>query len=194
MTGGPHLVLVGLMGTGKSTVGRLVAERTRRPFVDLDEAVEAATGCRVRSLFAESEETFRRAESTALDAALAGSLPSVVAAGGGVVLAAENRARLAERARVVWLRADPALLVTRVGGAEHRPLLDADPLGSLQRMAVERQPLYAEVADLTVEVGERSATAVADAVLESAGLTGPADPADPAGLADSLTPDVGAAP
>ena len=99
-------------------------------------------------------------------APLAEPEPAVIAAAGGVVLRPENRAALADSgARVVWLSAEPATLVERVRGGGHRPLLDADPAGTLQRMHTDREPLYREVAHLIVRVDGRSAAEVAEAVL-----------------------------
>jgi shikimate kinase len=165
--GPEHLVLVGMMGSGKSTIGRIVAERLERPLIDSDEVIEAATGRTVRDIFAaDGEETFRALEAEALRDALATDEPAVIAAAGGVVLRPENRRLLRESgARVVWLMADPTLLIERVRSGMHRPLLDDDPEGTLQRMWDERQPLYQEVADAIVSVDGRSITEVVEAVL-----------------------------
>jgi shikimate kinase len=163
-----HLVLVGLMGTGKSTVGRVLAQRLQREFVDTDAAVEARAGRTVRQIFAsdEGEPGFRRLETAVLLDALSSVPPVVIAAAGGVVLAPENRAALrSASAKVVWLSAEPALLVGRVKAAGHRPLLDADPEGMLATMAVDRQPLYREVAHVVVSVDGRTPADIADAVL-----------------------------
>jgi shikimate kinase len=159
------------MGTGKSTVGRIVAQRLQRDLVDTDSAVEARTGRTVRQIFSDpepdgGEAAFRKLESEVLAEALDSDPPVVIAAAGGVVLAAENRAALRRAAaKVVWLSADPSLLVSRAKAAGHRPLLDADPAGVLQAMAVARQPLYREVAHVVVSVDGRSPSEVADAVL-----------------------------
>jgi len=164
---GEHLVLVGMMGSGKSTIGRIVAERMERPLIDSDEVIEAATGRTVREIFAtDGEEAFRALEAEALREALATAEPAVIAAAGGVVLRPDNRRLLTEsNARVVWLMADPALLIERVRNGMHRPLLDHDPEGTLQRMWDERQPLYQEVADAIVSVDGRSIGEVVEAVL-----------------------------
>lgn len=162
-----HLVLVGLMGTGKSTIGRLLAERLGRPLIDTDDEVERRAGRSVRQIFADDgEAAFRSLESAVLADAIASTEPSVVAAAGGVVLAPENRAVLAQRlCRVVWLVAPTDLLLRRTGHAGHRPLLDSDPRGRLETMAIERDALYREVADLVVSVEGRSPDEVMEAVL-----------------------------
>lgn len=162
-----HLVLVGMMGAGKSTVGRIVAERLGRRLVDSDEVIEARTGRTVRDIFAtDGEDAFRSFETEALLGALADPEPAVIAAAGGVVLREENRRALVEsEARVVWLLADPDLLLDRVRSGMHRPLLDDDPERTLRRMWAEREPLYREVADAIVSVDGRSANEVAEAVL-----------------------------
>lgn len=162
-----HLVLVGMMGAGKSTVGRILSERLGRPLVDTDQRIEASTGKTVRQIFAdEGEPAFRALETQVLRESLQQDDPSVIAAAGGVVLDPENRRLLVESdARVVWLRADTALLVERVRNGAHRPLLDEDPATVLQRMAETRGDLYREVADLIVTVDGRPANEVAEAVL-----------------------------
>ena len=162
-----HLVLVGLMGVGKTTVGMRLAERLGWPLLDSDAEVEARTGRTVREIFeTDGEPAYRVLEADALRDALDAPGHSVVAAAGGVVLAAANR-RLLERPNlsVVWLRADPATLVARAASGDHRPLLASDPAGVLAKMAVDREPLYREVADVVVEVDGLSPDQVADAVL-----------------------------
>ena len=163
--GASHLVLVGLMGTGKTTVGTRVAERLGRPFVDSDEQIEARTGRTVREIFeSDGEDAFRRLETEALYAALACAEPSVIAGAGGVVLRPENRDAL-QPATVVWLRADPELLVERVDTGSHRPLLRDDPLGVLRQMARDRSGLYDEVSDAVVDIDRLSVDEVVERVL-----------------------------
>ena len=164
---GQHLVLVGLMGSGKTTVARIAAERLGRQVIDSDAVIEKATGRTVREIFAtDGEDAFRAHETAALLDALASSEPAVIAAAGGVVLREENRAALKRsNAKVVWLCATPALLVDRVMSGGHRPLLDDDPAGTLQRMYDTRQSLYREVADAIVLVDKRTPNEVAEAVL-----------------------------
>jgi shikimate kinase len=162
-----HLVLVGLMGSGKTTVARVVAERLGRDVIDTDALIEDATGRTVREIFADDgEDAFRSIETAALRDALARPAPAVIAAAGGVVLRDENRAALRDaNARVVWLCATPAALVERVSSGAHRPLLDDDPAGTLQRMYDDRHELYREVADAIVLVDHRSVAEVVEAVM-----------------------------
>ena len=148
-----HVVLVGLMGVGKSTVGRRLAKELSRPFADVDEQVELQAGMTIPTIFSDlGEETFRKAESEALAGLLRRPSPLVVAAGGGAVTGAANRAVLAETdAFVVWLRASAEFLAGRTDPT-HRPLLANDPESTLARLLAERTPLYEEVADVAVDV------------------------------------------
>jgi shikimate kinase len=162
-----HLALVGMMGSGKSSVGRRVASALVRPFFDSDEMIEAREGRTVREIWlADGEPAYRVLETVVLEEALASDHPAVVAAAGGVVLKEENR-RLLTRADVCTVRlvAAPEVLMTRVGRQGHRPLLDDDPLTALRRLAGEREALYREVADATVDTGAAPVDAVADEVL-----------------------------
>jgi shikimate kinase len=164
-----HLVLVGLMGSGKTTVGSIVAERLGRTLVDSDLRIEARTGRTVKQILADDGvDALRRAEADALFDALADGEPRVIAAAGGVVLDDGDRRRLRRAdADVVWLSADPVVLAPRTTSRGHRPWLDADPLGTLQVMHAERADLYREVADHVVDVGGRTPDEVATAVIEA---------------------------
>jgi len=148
-----HVVLVGLMGVGKSTVGRRLAKELQRPFADVDEQVELRAGRTIPALFAdEGEEAFRALEASVLADLLASSAPLVLAGGGGVVTIQANRAALAAaEAYVVWLRASPEFLAGRTDPT-HRPLLAGDAAGTLARLAEERAPLYEAAADVAVDV------------------------------------------
>jgi shikimate kinase len=166
------IVLVGLMGTGKTTTGHLLGERLGLPYVDTDDLILERTGRTVRDIFREDgEAAFRVLETGVLVEALAAPTPVVLAAAGGVVLAEANRRTLRDAdAVVVWLRADPALLVQRVQGQEHRPLLDDDPEGTLAAMQRDREPLYREVADVVIDVDDLTPAEVAERVLAAAGV------------------------
>jgi shikimate kinase len=149
-----HVVLVGPMGVGKTTVGRRLARELQRPFADADEQLELRAGRTIPVIFRDDgEQAFRRLESEVLADLLGRPDPLVVAAGGGVVVSPENRALLGRRALVVWLRASPGFLAARADPA-HRPLLtgDPDPAATLGRLVATRTPLYAEVADATIDV------------------------------------------
>lgn len=163
---GEHVVLIGMMGSGKTTVGRIVAKRLGRRFLDSDEVVEERTGHTVRAIFAlQGEDAFRAEETAALVEALGSKEPVVVAAAGGSVLDAANRERMRSAGTVVWLRADPVVLADRVVGGGHRPLLDEDPVGVLRALDAERGHLYEEVADVVIEVDALAPEQVADSVL-----------------------------
>ena len=166
-----HLVLVGMMGSGKTTVGRRVAARLGRRLRDSDAEVEARTGRTVREIFeTDGEPAFRAEEARALAEALDDPEPTLVAAAGGVVLDPANRARLRSAGTVVWLDASPEDLARRVGSRNHRPLLGNDPLAALRRLDRERRPLYEEVADHVVPVGRRPIDDVVDDVLAVVGV------------------------
>lgn len=163
----PHLILVGMMGSGKTTVGRRLADRLGRRFVDTDDLVVERTGSSVREIFErEGEARFRDHEAAALATALSGSEPTVVAAAGGAVLRPANRRLMADRGQVVWLRADPAVLVERAGRGGHRPLLDGDPTAAMTRLADERDALYADAAEVTLDVDELDVDEVVERLAE----------------------------
>ena len=165
-----HVVLIGMMGSGKTTVGKLVAGRLGRPFRDSDDDIEAQTGRTVREIFErDGEAAFRVLESQVLADALASPAPLVIAAAGGVVLRPDNRRRLRDRAFTVWLRADPAVLATRVEAGDHRPLLADDPARVLQNLAEQRRPLYQEAADAVVDIDLLAPDEVADKVVAAMG-------------------------
>ena len=148
------IFLVGMMGAGKTTIGRGLARAMNRDFIDLDHELETRCGVRVPTIFEiEGEAGFRRRESIALTDCTA--RPDIVlATGGGAILAEENRRLLAERGVVVYLRATADELYRRTCRDRGRPLLaTADPRATLAEMMVLRDPLYREVADLIVDTG-----------------------------------------
>jgi shikimate kinase len=161
-----RLVLVGMMGAGKTTVGRELAARLGWRFCDSDEMIEAATGSTVAQIFAErGEDAFRSEESRVLAEALAGGGRAVVSAAGGAVLDPANRELLATADGVVWLRAAPATLAARVGSGAGRPLLEDDPAAVLARLDAVRRPYYGEVADVVVDVDDLEPSMVVDRIL-----------------------------
>lgn len=164
---GSHIVLVGMMGAGKSSVGRVLAHQLERPLLDSDQLIEDRVGRTVRDIWRDDgEAAFRRLETEALCEALAADDPVVIAAAGGVVLSERNRRALIDSgAHVVWLVADVETLLERVRNGAHRPLLDDDPEATLRRMLDDREPLYREVAAAIVSVDHRSVNEVAQAVL-----------------------------
>ena len=157
-----NLFLVGMMGAGKTTVGRLLARRLKRAFFDSDHEIERRCGVRVPVIFdIEGEPGFRAREAHVI-AELAAHDDIVLATGGGAVLDAGTRRRLAARGTVVYLHARPADLVQRVRHDRNRPLLaTADPLQRLEELYAQRDPLYREIADLVVDTGEQSAQTLA---------------------------------
>ena len=140
-----HVILVGLPGSGKTTVGRLAAAALGAPFVDLDEAIERHAGKSVSRIFAEDgEATFRALEAEVGGEALRGP-PAVVAPGGGFLAAAAARELAHASGLVVYLQTDPEEAVRRLGGAAGRPLLESgDPAARMALLLAAREPLYGE--------------------------------------------------
>lgn len=148
------LFLVGMMGAGKTTIGRSLAKALGREFIDLDHELEDRCGVRVSLIFdIEGEDGFRRRETALLDEY--SRRPGIVlATGGGAVLATQNRRCLKERGVVVYLRTNADELYRRVARDRHRPLLQtADPRSRIAALLEQREPLYTEVASLTVDTG-----------------------------------------
>lgn len=159
------IALVGLMGVGKSTVGRRLARRIGRRFVDADAEIEAAAAMSVSDIFATlGEPEFRAGETRVIRRLLDGE-PKVLATGGGAMIHPETRAVLRERAVTVWLRADVDVIAARVARRDTRPLLRGkDPKSTLSALAEARYPVYAQ-ADLTVDVGSGSHAQAVEAVV-----------------------------
>lgn len=167
------IVLVGLMGAGKSCVGRRLAQRLDIPFVDADAEVETAAGCSIVDIFEQyGEEAFRDGERRVISRLLDGP-PSIIATGGGAFIDEQTRKLISEKGLSVWLRADLDTLVSRTSGRSHRPLLNkGDHRETLSSLIDQRYPIYAE-ADIVVDTGSDSANVtcgrVLDALAEHAG-------------------------
>lgn len=171
MAGPQRVLLVGMMGAGKSVVGRPLAARLGWDCLDNDDLVLRARGRSLDDLLeAEGEDGLRAAETDALGVALITPPPLVAGVAGGVVLDAGNRARLAAEPGVVWLRATVATLVRRIGHDPHRPWLRPDPEARLREMVAAREPLYAEVAHLVVDVDARAPEDVAAEIVSALDL------------------------
>jgi shikimate kinase len=156
------LYLVGMMGAGKSTVGRLLARRLKLRFFDCDHEIERRCGVKIPLVFEiEGEAGFRAREAETV--AELSELPGIVlATGGGAILLEENRRRLAARGTVIYLRARPEDLYSRVRNDRNRPLLaTADPLRRLRELHAERDPLYASIADVVIDTGKQTVQALA---------------------------------
>lgn len=163
-----HVVLVGMMGTGKSSSGRRLAAMLGRPFVDTDEEIAAATGRTIAEIWsAEGEGKVRALESSILAEALGSPSPSVISTGGGAILDPANRIAIAKAGDVVWLRASAATLAERLGDGAGRPLLGSDPVAALRRIEPARRPLYEEVADAIIDVDTLGADSIDSAVLDA---------------------------
>ncbi|MGA3353165.1 MAG: shikimate kinase [Acidimicrobiales bacterium] len=161
-----HVVLVGMMGSGKSTVGRIVADRMRRPFHDSDADVARRCGQSIPAIFASrGEAAFRQDERAAVGCLLASSVPAVISLGGGAVIDPETRRRLRADGVVVWLDVAPDALAARLGDGTGRPLIEADLIGALRRLDAMRRPVYGALADIVINAGSRRPAVLAEAVV-----------------------------
>ncbi|MCU1371442.1 MAG: aroK [Ilumatobacteraceae bacterium] len=166
-----HLALLGLMGSGKTTVGRLVSEALGWPLVDSDLVVEERTGMTVAELWERGgEPAYRPHEREAVTQALAGPGPTVVAVAAGAI---EDRVALASIGQAgvvrVWLRARPETVAARVGLSDHRPLIADDPFAILTAQAEERAAAYGDAADLVLDVEGRTPEELASRIIEAMG-------------------------
>lgn len=162
-----HIVLVGLMGAGKTSVGRLIAKRLKMAFTDADTEIEKAAGLTIPEIFrVHGEKVFRDGERRII-ARLLEAPPGVLATGGGAFMNAETRAVIRERGVSIWLRAEVQVLYERTRRRVGRPLLDnEDPLGTLTRLADIRYPVYAE-ADLTIDTGREKPRETVQRIIEA---------------------------
>ncbi|MFZ0172251.1 MAG: shikimate kinase [Acidimicrobiales bacterium] len=148
-----HVLLVGMMGSGKTTTGRLLASRLGRVFHDSDEEVLARTGMTIPAIFAaRGEAAFRAEERTVLASAIATSTPAVIAVAGGAVLDPDSRRRVRQGGFVIWLRVAPHVLAARLGAGRGRPLLEREPAATLRLLEARRRVVYEAIADATLDV------------------------------------------
>lgn len=156
-----RIFLVGLMGAGKTSVGKMLARRLQKEFLDADAEVERATGVKIPVIFEIEGETGFRAREEKMIARLTERPGIVLATGGGAVISEDNRKLLRSRGRVIYLRAAPEDLWRRTRRDRNRPLLQtADPLTRLRDLHQQRDPLYREVAELIVDTGSQSVSAL----------------------------------
>ncbi len=155
------------MGSGKSTIGKLLASRLSLQLVDLDDFIVEKAGKEIPQIFAdEGEQIFRDMESELLEQVVKSGIHQVIATGGGVVLSAKNRELIQEEAAVIWLDAPVEVLAGRIAGDANRPLLEnVHPLDKMKALAEERNDLYAEVSHLRVDTGKLSDKEAVDKVV-----------------------------
>ena len=162
-----NFFLVGLMGAGKTTVGKILAKHLHKTFYDSDHEIEQRTGVKIPLIFElEGEVGFRRREAATIEELV--SLRGIIlATGGGAILARQNRDNLSQNGTVIYLHAQPEDLYNRTRGDKNRPLLQTDdPRGKLERLYRERDPLYREIADFIMDTGDQSVSTIV-AQLES---------------------------
>ena len=169
------IALVGLPGSGKTTVGRHLARRLQLPFIDSDQQIEQRLGCSIREFFErEGEQAFRDLEESVIDELTAGP-PCVLSTGGGAVLRPANREHLHARAKVFYLRTTPEDVFRRVRHDRSRPLLQVeDPLQRLRDLYAVRDPLYRETAHFVIETGRPSVATLVNMIAMQLELAGSA--------------------
>ncbi len=164
--------LIGLMGAGKTRIGRLLSRRLEAPFIDVDEWIVRHEALSIPEIFERyGERGFRERESRALRELIA--RPVVLATGGGIVMRAENRRLLRRHPPVIWLRASPEVLAERIDGDANRPLIaTGGTLARLQELARVRTPLYEACADFVVDTGQLTPEQACQSILEFLGSFG----------------------
>lgn len=160
-----RVVLLGMMGSGKTTLGRMLSSRTGWPYHDNDVLLAEATGRTARELANRSVEALREAEAAALRRGLQLPPPVIVGAAAGVVTDPSLRALLVHAGIVIWLRAPAGVLASRAALGAHRPWMEADAAAWIAATAAEREPLYGEVADLEVDTAAQAPADAAEAIL-----------------------------
>jgi shikimate kinase len=164
-----NLVLIGFMGSGKTSIGRLVAQRLGFQFVDTDAVIVERAGMQVAEIFERHGEAWFRAEETAVLRSLSILNRAVISTGGGIVTRPENHALLRELGLVVWLTASEEVIFERVSRNQRRPLLQtADPRATVHELLAKRRPLYEAVAHFTLETTTQPHETAADALIAEA--------------------------
>jgi shikimate kinase len=164
------IVLIGMMGAGKSTVGAVLQRRTGIPCVDLDEMMEEKSGCSIAEIFSrDGEAGFRDLEARIL-ADLPAGLRAIVVTGGGIILRPENHRKLEQLGTIVWLDGDPEVMLARATENRNRPLLNdaPDPREFFQKLLSERRPLYEKLAHCRVDTSHLTQVETADKILREA--------------------------
>ncbi|MCY3803165.1 MAG: shikimate kinase [Gammaproteobacteria bacterium] len=167
-----HIILIGAMGVGKSSVGRKLAKKLKRPFFDSDQVIEEKTGVDIATIFDyEGESGFRKREEKAIDE-LCRRQAMVLATGGGAVLTAPTRKLLATCGTVIYLKASVDMLLKRTRHSDHRPLLNVpDKRQVITELLHQREPLYLQTADHTIDTDRRTVSWTANRVLQLLDLT-----------------------
>lgn len=164
------IILIGYMGAGKTTVGKLLARQQGLSFYDTDAMIEKQQGCTISDIFRKKGEQVFRSMETALLRELVEKKMSdaVLSVGGGLPVREENRALLKELGTVVYLMADKETVIRRVQGSESRPLLAGEDLaGKVERMLAERDPLYRQAADAWIDTNSRTAEELAKEIVQA---------------------------
>ncbi|MGL5448125.1 MAG: shikimate kinase [Rhabdaerophilum sp.] len=165
--GDRHIVLVGLMGAGKTSVGKRLAQKLSLPFIDSDHAIEEAAGMSIPDIFKERGEAEFRSGERRVIARLLSEPQQVIATGGGAYMDAETRLKIRGRSISLWLKADLHVLMKRVQRRADRPLLaNADPEATMRDLITRRYPIYAE-SDVTIHSGDQSHDVMVQAVIEA---------------------------
>ena len=161
------IILIGMPGSGKTTIGKNLARLLQKPFVDLDHQIEQRCGVKIPVIFEiEGEQGFRKRETAVLEEVLAQN-DILLATGGGAILSEENRRRLSAGGRVIYLKASVEDLHRRTSRDRGRPLLaGTDPKKRLTELLIARAPLYESIADITIETGTGSITSVVQKIIQ----------------------------
>lgn len=168
MTKPRRVLLIGMMGAGKSTTGWLLAQRLGWVYLDSDEEIQRQTGRTVPEIWkADGEAAFRAEESKVLAQACDSPEPAVVSVAGGAVLDPNNQLLIRRCGLVIWLRAEVVTLARRVGDGEGRPLLEGGPVAALTRLSEARAPIYAQLADLVFDVDRMAPPKVVDEIVKA---------------------------